>query len=467
MRATTFVARSAKPALFLVLLFAAGLYGALPRTALAEPKAYTFTPLAFLGDPVPGGGNFFFDFEPGGVNNRGEVSFGADLTTGAEGVFLLRNGQLSTIARHGDPAPGGGTFGPAFLAATPPNDAGDVAFVFTLEPFSFPFGVNSGLYRFLHQTKTVEALVVPGVTPAPGGGVFVGVSFGASLNNRADIAFSAILPDADLALGPPGVDGLGLGKGVFVVDRRGEISSIARPGDPAPGGGTFDLATIPSINDRGDVAFAGHLAGEVCLAPGPQAVDILCSTNTYLKKASTNEILLIARQGGLAAGGGTCHGTIGRWLNNRGEIAFGCAMGPAADMFSLRGLFLFSGGETVPVARPGDPMPGGGNLVGAAGGNVFHLNNRGDVAFAAQLENVDEHGLYVWSRGSLRLVARTGTVIPGLGAIVGLLPPDLVGLGIDPFPIGANDRGQILFTATVDDGSGTPRGVLLLATPKG
>lgn len=196
----------------------------------------------------------------------------------------------------------------------------------------------------------------------------------------------------------------------------------------------------------------------------PQGIDILCAANTYLKKAGANRIQLIARQGGPAAGGGTCHGTIGRRLNNRGQIAFGCIMGPAPDVFALRGLFLNSEGQTVPIARPGDPMPGGGRLVAAAGGEVFHLNNDGDVAFAARLDT-GEDGLYVSSEGSLRLVARTGTVIPGVGTIVALLPPDLVGTGADQFPIGANDRGQILFTAAVDDASGVLRGVLILATP--
>lgn len=262
----TSVGRSAKASLLVALLVGAGLVGAMPPSVLGQPGAYDFRPLAFLDDPVPGGGNFVFDFEPGAINNRGDVSFGADLTTGAEGVFLRRKGQLSLIARHGDPAPGGGTFGPSFLGAIPTNDRGDVAFVFTLEPFTFPFGVNAGLYRFSNRTRTVEALVVPGLTPAPGGGVFAGAGSSPSLNIRGDIAFAGILPGADIAPGAPGVDGLGLGKGVFVVDRRGRISSIVRPGDPAPGGGTFDVASFPSINDRGDVAFSAHLAGEECLA---------------------------------------------------------------------------------------------------------------------------------------------------------------------------------------------------------
>jgi hypothetical protein len=52
------------------------------------------------------------------------------------------------------------------------------------------------------------------------------------------------------------------------------------------------------------------------------------------------------------------------------------------------------------------------------------------VSFAATLstdddtEGIADNGVYVFSKGSVRLVARTGTVIPGLGTIayLGLAP---------------------------------------------
>ena len=99
----------------------------------------------------------------------------------------------------------------------------------------------------------------------------------------------------------------------------------------------------------------------------------------------------------------------------------------------------------------------------AGGADTFHLSNAKRVIFAAQLES-GEHGLYVWSRKSLTLIARTGTVVPGIGTIVELLAPDLVGAGNSPFSIGGNERGDVLFTAAVDDGSATLKGVLLIAT---
>src|SRR5207249_9926762 len=90
---------------------------------------------------------------------------------------------------------------------------------------------------------------------------------------------------------------------------------------------------------------------------------------------------------------------------------------------------------------------------------TYDLNQRGDVSFAATLDtdvNADgtaDNGLYVCSKGSLRLVARTGTVIPGVGTIAYL------GLGL----LGGvmNEPGQVCVWAILSDG----RTVLLLATP--
>src|SRR5439155_23755002 len=107
------------------------------------------------------------------------------------------------------------------------NDSGDVAFAFTLDPFMFPFARNSGVYRFSHIDQTLSAVMVPGVTPVPGGGVFQGASIHASLNNRGDIAFAGMVP-ASIGPGAP----IGLGLGVFLADKKGQISSVASLGDP-------------------------------------------------------------------------------------------------------------------------------------------------------------------------------------------------------------------------------------------
>jgi hypothetical protein len=79
--------------------------------------------------------------------------------------------------------------------------------------------------------------------------------------------------------------------------------------------------------------------------------------------------------------------------------------------------------------------------------------------FSALLDTGEE-GLYVYSHGSLSLVAKTGTVIPGVGTIAAL---DFFNLGEPSSFARINNRGQVAFGATLVGGGGA----LLLATPGG
>jgi hypothetical protein len=135
------------------------------------------------------------------------------------------------------------------------------------------------------------------------------------------------------------------------------------------------------------------------------------------------------------------------------------------------GVFMNHDGQNIALVRPGDPMPGGGHVRTAGFYTIdLGLNNQGTVAFCATLDTVDpvngdgfhDTGLYTWSHGKVSLVARTGTVIPGVGTIQALMSPGEEG-STSPFGGGEaiNNRGQIVFQATLTDG----RGVLLLATP--
>jgi hypothetical protein len=99
---------------------------------------------------------------------------------------------------------------------------------------------------------------------------------------------------------------------------------------------------------------------------------------------------------------------------------------------------------------------------------TYGLNNAGDVSFAAMLSD-NAAGIFVFSKGSLHLVVRTGTVIPGLGTLVHLGSPGLFASPPHP-PVSQcggliNERGQVLFSATLRDGN-IDNTVLLLATPK-
>ena len=167
----------------------------------------------------------------------------------------------------GENAPGGGVFDGGILGPTTINDEGDVATNFGLSPFSFPIGLNCGTFLFSQNTGALSAIVLPGETSVPGGGKFAGVFFGPTINNRGHIVFPGIVP-TDQGIHIPTEDYVGFGTGLYLADKKGKISAVVSPGDPAPGGGRFDWAAGPPwLNDRGDVAFCAHIAGEECVTP--------------------------------------------------------------------------------------------------------------------------------------------------------------------------------------------------------
>jgi hypothetical protein len=469
-----------RAAAVVIMLLMAGLGGIKPRDAQAKPPGYVFTLIATLGDLIPAqsGVTFVNDFEPGGLNSQGDMAFGADLSTGGEGVFIRPpNRQITELGGTGGAAPGGGLFEFGFLGPVGLNDQGDMVFDFLLQPFTAPFGVNAGAYRYSHTTRKVTPVVIPFMTPAPGFGVFQGVSFQPTINNRGDLMFAGIVdtPFGVHNIPDNGEPYLGLGIGVFRADAKDHIATVVVPGDVAPGGGTFDYAYEPWVNDGGDVSFIGHIAGEESVVAGfPSQADFISALGgLYVAEGGTGKIQTIVHAGTAAPDGGNFRQVFHDVMNNRGEIAFNGDLTPPPGANQSIGVFLYSGGSITAVARPGKPMPGGGTLVNASlvGANV-HINNRGDVVFSGVVDtDVDgdgnsDTGLFHWSHGQLSTIARTGTVIPGIGTVDELAAPQLV---IPPAPIQAptsgainNDPGQVLFTATLTDG----RGVFLLATPK-
>jgi hypothetical protein len=461
----------------LALLLVAALSG-IPRNAQAKPPGYAFTLVASLGDALPGqqGGTFVNDFEPGGLNSKGDMAFGTDVSTGGEGIFLGRKGQIAELGRSFSPAPGGGTFDSGFLGPVGLNNQGDIVFDFLLQDFTLPLGVNTGSYRYSHTTRVVTPVVIPFVTPAPGFvGPFQGVSFQPTINNRGDVAFAGIV-ETDKGIHIPGEDYVGLGVGIFRADAKGHIARVVVPGDTAPTakGAKFDWAVEPWVNDGGDVSFIAHIAGEEAAIPGfpPQADQISALGGLYAKQAATGNIYTIVHPGDPAPGGGTFRQAFHDVMNSRGDIVFDGDLTPAPDANQSIGVFLYTGGKITAIARPGTTMPSGGKLVNSSivNGNV-HINDRGDIVFSGLLDTMSgdvfpDTGLFQWSHGELSLIARTGTVIPGIGTVEVLASLETVFPPPPNFSTNSgainNDRGQVLFCATMTNGSV----VLLLATPK-
>jgi hypothetical protein len=423
-----------------------------------------FRLVASLGDLAPGGGFFAQnnEFEVGDLNTRGDASFASEVGlseffVSGEGLFVASTHGISQTERSLLPAPGGGVFDAGVLGRVTLNDAGDAGFASDLAPFSLPLGVNGGVYRWESSRQKLSAVVVPGVTSAPSGGVFEG-AYSAVIAQDGSLAFGGIIDTT------AGISG-SLGVGVFLAAPDGAVSIVAVPGTSAPGGGVFDFAYNPSIGGAGDIAFEGHLHGQTCRSGNSLDFFISCDGNAYVKRHAGG-IERIAGVGDSAPGGGTLISARSPQVNSRGDIVFaGDLTAPPRRVRDI-GLFLSSRGSLTAIIRPGDPLPGGGNLVTTSvTAPQFSFNDRGEVAFAATLDTVNSDGIrdtgvYVRTAdGGLQLIARTGTVVAGLGTIAHINAPVSIGSRLPAGGAVLNSRGDVLFTATLTDGLG----VLLVA----
>ena len=428
-----------------------------PRLAWAQAPGYVFSRVTD-GTGVVDGAEYAGYMEPAAVNSRGDILFAPGITTG-EAVVLARHGTLTTISKGGTSMPDGGVLGYT-LSPVSMNDNGDIAFIMTRNGFDLtsPFGRNAGLYRYNAHIGVVPAML-PG-QPAPGGGSFHGASFVASISNRGDIAFPGMVctgMTVSFATEPcptgPGV----LALGVYVSSADGSIRAVVQPGDTAPGGKHFDFARGPAINNRGDVAFAAHLAEDICDPLWP-----LCAESLYVKRAPRGTIESIAHHGDLSPITGKRYfAAFGPVMNATGDVVFLADLSPDGSLSEVA-VLLYSKGQTRVIARPGETMPGGSNLLTA--GNYVHdaaMNEAGDIVFVGTLANGD-NGLYLWRQGALSLVAKTGTVIPGVGTISTL--DDFYPPGFGNSQVAISAKGAILFAARMAGGGGD---ALLLATPSG
>lgn len=438
-----------------------------------EPPAYTFSTVISEADAISGGGelNCFYADD---LNESGDVVFSTWLYAGAVqlGAASLRtkNGALELLGRTGADAPGGVKFGSQHdWYSGSLNEAGDTAFSFHVDgaPVSAPYGRNVGLFR--NDRHGVEkAIMLPDVTLAPNGKPFRGVSMRTSMNNRADLVFAGMI-ETSKGIHQPNEPYDGLGYGIFqwrrddasLPSRTNGIRSIVSPGDPAPGGGTFDFAQNVSMNERGDVVFGAHLVGEECRTLGqPQAQRIFCGESVYRRNKNGN-IVSIAHQDDPAPGGGTFRLAFGPVVNNRGDVLFIGDLTPPPGIVESLGVFLYKNGQTVAVARPGTAMPGGGNMVSASGYVTgYDLNDNGEVVFHAKLDVDDNQdgyadtGIYAWKDGVLRLVVRAGKPFEDHGTVTWVANYWGVGLA-------SNNAGQVAVTVGFE---GEPQ-LLMLATP--
>jgi hypothetical protein len=434
----------------------------LPGIATAQAVHYAFAPIANLDD-------YYGYLEPATITNSGDVLFAPALVTGGEGVLLWHHGAITTIAQGGETMPDGGVFGYTF-SPVQMNERGDVAFAITRDGINNvpePSGINAGVYRYNRLTGVTPVMIprklatpgtpaVPG-TPTPGGGSFWGSFYFVSIPNNGDVYFVGLVCTTRPVSFPTQTcpEGPGfLAQGVYKADPKGKITAVVAPGDPALGESYFDFTNGPAANERGDVAFAGHIYSDTCIG----GFTLGCWNSLFLRDGQSGKIIPLARIGDPSPVPGKFYTAGGTpMLNAKGDVAFMADFSPAYD-FSDTAVLLYSGRKTIVIAEAGDVMPDGHtvSLIGTAGQDIA-MNNAGDIVFDATLTDGTQ-AIYLWRRGHLSVVAKTGT-ITSAGVISSV---DDFGWGWACTQLSINDRGQILFMARFQDGGGA----MLIATPK-
>jgi hypothetical protein len=219
------------------------------------------------------------------------------------------------------------------------------------------------------------------------------------------------------------------------------LRAIARVGEAAPGGGTFDrfgqetLPVVAPVNARGEVAFFATLSRGTA------------DEGIFLRRG--DRILPVAREGDRVPGIGRLSG-FGKHptpaLSDSGLVAFAAAV---AGGKAVEGIFAWSGGRLRPVALTGNPAPGMPSSV-LAGLDSPAVNARGDIVFLAAIrrgrESVD--AILVSVGGGLRKIVAQGDPAPAGGTFAAFGPPVI------------NARGAVAFAAVVE-GKAVPGGVFV------
>lgn len=376
----------------------------------------SYKAVAYLGDVAPGGTHFVDNFQAGAISERGEVAFiAAYEAEDSEGLYLAAEEGTLPIVQPGIAATDGWSFsggGPIgqIIGPVSMNATGDIAFGSDIKKGDT---ISSGNFVWSRATKSFTKVNLPG-EDAPGGGQFGEVpgQAWASLNDRGDVLFEAQVPnpngDQELGLFLRAADGkvsavvrpgdASPDGGVFALPRRargtinasgvvvfranvtkdgdtwtgiyrfqdGKITPLVTPATDAPGGGKFEQALDPRINNQGQIAFLGQTAEGL---------------GVYLM--DSGQIKTLAAPGADLPGGSRLEGAAttecGLQINQAGAVAMLLMLEDGG-----MGVYAYRDGALEVVARPGMELPGVGTVEDAA--HCVAIGNRGHVAFEAHLQ---------------------------------------------------------------------------------
>lgn len=461
--------------------------------------------VGLTGAVAPGTNGTFSNFDIGtypaypSMNDYGEVAFHGEIVgefidaSNDVGVWYEDQGNLKNAFRSGDLRPDGmGTYRgfsswslgfnsyrqvavvgytSFFGWAVYERDGEDVERLFRSEYFNFPSDAQLSLVSTLRWSDAgvvafrgrdhidfeselwsnpsgVMQQIVGTGDELPGGQSFFSHIGYPTINSAGDLAFLA-----HTSTNQPGdLNSYGLW-----LSQEGNLTSVARTGDPAPGvEGVFStyaagaLNNVPGLSDEGVVVFAAKLEG----------AEINEDNDSGLWFGTTDSLAILAREGENAPG------TLARFdefesypspiVSPNGQLAFIAGLrGEGVVDSNAFGLWSNSNGKLQLVVREGDLAPGADsafvNLRSAA------INDNGQVALIGRLERdgADQRAPFgIWATdrvGELRKIALEGdTIAVDTGDQNDLRTISrLVALPGRSF----NDRGQIAFMASFTDGT--------------
>lgn len=301
-----------------------------------------------------------------------------DIRTGSTGIYRTDGSQVITIARDGQPGPGGALFTSVFRISPSINELNQVAFI-----ARFVGGSDSSLLRV--DGSLFTELVRYGQTSPRGDGIIMRVP-DFTLNNAGQVAFRAF-DTADPSDQNTYRDAFFRADGIAVDE-------IVRVGDPAPGGnGVFSSLysetrfndVRPKLNDTGQIAFFGQISGGTNPGQG-----------LYRSEADGHTLTPVARDGQLApdGNGSLLFPTRNRTsFNELGQVAFytnfAGSTGGASDNAAI---LLWNNGQLTTIARTGGALHG--SSISAL--ESFDLNDAGQLAYHFVLSN-GRRGVALWS----------------------------------------------------------------------
>jgi hypothetical protein len=262
---------------------------------------------------------------------------------------------------------------------------------------------GGGRWGFLYDARTEKAAVVqrPG-RPGPGGGTFLrGERQCPVINNRGEIAFHASVGSHETGEPVPGV-----------FARFGdETVLVAREGTPAPGGGHFQAAEYPAVNDAGEVVFHAVTTG---------------SDGLGVYRWRDGSITAVAGPGTPIRGRRRLEHAFYPQIDGNGGVVF------LGQTRRGTGLYRWAGGTIQPIAEPRGFLPGLGPMMEIEfnGRRPFALNAAGAAAFIAR--GAAHTGVFVWEQGKVKLVAISDATLPPVGLVTQVGTPFGQGDGYRP-----------------------------------